>query len=64
MLQAIADDATDPVPVAALAHQRMRATPEALTDDGMPSVGSNAAARSRSPETNVNGRLRAGEIEE
>jgi transposase len=32
MLQAIADGATDPEQVAALAHQRMRATPEALTD--------------------------------
>jgi transposase len=32
MLQATADGATDPAPVAALAHQRMRATPEALTD--------------------------------
>jgi transposase len=32
MLQAIADGATDPGQVAALAHQRMRATPEALAD--------------------------------
>ena len=32
MLQAIADGATDPATVAALAHQRMRATPEALRD--------------------------------
>jgi hypothetical protein len=32
MLQAVADGATDPAQVAALAHQRMRATPEALSD--------------------------------
>jgi transposase len=32
MLQAIADGASDPAQVAALAHQRMRATPEALGD--------------------------------
>jgi transposase len=32
MLAAIAEGATDPVAVAALAHQRMRATPEALCD--------------------------------
>jgi transposase len=32
MLQAIADGATDPRQVAALAHQRMRATPAALRD--------------------------------
>ena len=32
MLQAIAEGATDPVAVAALAHQRLRAAPEALAD--------------------------------
>src|SRR5688572_24798809 len=32
MLNAIAEGATDPAAVAALAHQRMRATPEALCD--------------------------------
>jgi len=32
MLQAIADGSTDPTAVAALAHQRMRAKPEALRD--------------------------------
>jgi transposase len=32
MLQAMADGATDPAAVAALAHQRLRATPDALAD--------------------------------